>query len=225
MTSTVSPRRYVGDLVEVDLDRLAAEDVLDLHGPDLRGEVRGRPRSARRGPAASSPARCASRATARRPSGARRPARTGSRSAARPAGCRAGCAASSVGRAEHAHAVDAQVLLARVVVDERRSACSRARATCSISRITSWPASPAPTTITSLPRATSSPRRGRSKIVRASRREPATSASRSSQSMTAIRARQAEPCRRAGRSRRRGWPTSEATVTPRSAPHMSRVET
>jgi hypothetical protein len=53
------------------------------------------------------------------------------------------------------------------------------------SRRTSWPASPAPTTSTSLPCATSEPGVGRSRSVRAAMRDVATSASRISQSMTA----------------------------------------
>ena len=55
----------------------------------------------------------------------------------------------------------------------------------SISLTITWAASPAPTTITSLPRAMSSRAAGRSISDRASSREPATKASRSSQSMIA----------------------------------------
>ena len=58
-----------------------------------------------------------------------------------------------VRRPEHADAVDAQVLLARVVVDEADRRGAERRLRC-ISRMTSWPASPAPTISTSLPRAT-----------------------------------------------------------------------
>ena len=54
----------------------------------------------------------------------------------------------------------------------------------SISRSTSWAASPAPATITSLPRATIERLCGRSMIVRASIREPATNASVSRPSIT-----------------------------------------
>ena len=39
VTSTVFPSTYARDRVDVDLDRLAAEQVLHLHGPDLAGEV------------------------------------------------------------------------------------------------------------------------------------------------------------------------------------------
>jgi hypothetical protein len=39
VTSTVSPRRYSEIALEVDVHGLVAEDVLDLHGPDLRREV------------------------------------------------------------------------------------------------------------------------------------------------------------------------------------------
>ena len=143
-----------------------------------------RRRSARTAPAASSPAHVR-HARARRPSGARRRRRTESRSGARRAGCRGGCAsAPRSSRARGRRGAGGSSCAGR----RRRTPIGvypSARDFC-ISRITSWPASPAPTTITSLPRATRLAAPGRSKIVRASRREPATSPSRSSQSRIAI---------------------------------------
>ncbi len=92
----------------------------------------------------------------------------------------------------------------------------------SISLITSWAASPAPTTSASLPRATTWPGRGRSISVRASRREPATNARHSSRSTNHTPV-----------GTRAGWISNsvntrkvaiEAKATPRTAAHMSRVE-
>ncbi len=93
----------------------------------------------------------------------------------------------------------------------------------SISRRMSWAASPAPTMMTSLPRATTEPAAGRSMIVRVSSREPVTNASRSSTSTIQI-----------PRGTPAGWKSSAvntryaatpAAATPRTASHMSRVDT
>ena len=93
----------------------------------------------------------------------------------------------------------------------------------SISRSISWAASPAPTTITSLPRATIERLCGRSMIVRASIREPATSASVSRPSITqTVRGTSAAWMSKKLKTRN---VTSDAATTPRAAPHMSRVET
>ena len=56
----------------------------------------------------------------------------------------------------------------------------------SISRMTSWPASPAPTISASLPRVMKRPRVGRSISVLARSRAPVTNATASSQSMAMI---------------------------------------
>ena len=93
----------------------------------------------------------------------------------------------------------------------------------SISRSTSWAASPAPATITSLPRATIERLCGRSMIVRASIREPATNASVSRPSITqTVRGTAAAWSSKKLKTRNT---TSDAATTPRAAPHMSRVET
>ena len=93
----------------------------------------------------------------------------------------------------------------------------------SISRSISWAASPAPTTITSLPRATIERLCGRSMIVRASIREPATNASVSRPSITqTVRGTSATWTSKKLKTRK---VTSDAAMTPRAAPHMSRVET
>ncbi len=79
------------------------------------------------------------------PAGAPHRKRTGWRSAARRAGCRAGCAGgprSSRARGRHGGGCSSCAGRRR----RRRSACSRAARDFCISRITSWPASPAPTT-------------------------------------------------------------------------------
>ena len=93
----------------------------------------------------------------------------------------------------------------------------------SISLSISCAASPAPTTITSLPRATIDRVCGRSRIVRASMREPATSARVSRQSITqTVRGTSTTWTSKKAKTRK---VTSDAATTPRAAPHMSRVET
>ena len=93
----------------------------------------------------------------------------------------------------------------------------------SISFTISCAASPAPTTITSLPRATSDDVCGRSMIVRASMREAATKARHSSQSRNQTTRGTLTTCTSKKLKTRKA--TSDAAVTPRKAPHMSRVET
>ena len=128
-----------------------------------------------------------------------------------------------VRRAEHADAVDAQVLLARVVVDRGRSACSRAARLRCISRITSWPASPAPTIEHLLAARDERPAPGaRSACARAGARRRRTRAGAASR-CTAIE-RGSRTCATGrdevdGQARRR----AHATVTPRAArPHVAR---
>ena len=84
-------------------------------------------------------------------------------------------------------------------------------------------ASPAPTISTSFPRATS-PVCGRSINERASRREPATNASRRRRSRTAMR-RGSRDVSDGGNAYSTRSVRSDAATTPRAAPHMSRVET
>ena len=93
----------------------------------------------------------------------------------------------------------------------------------SISFSISWAASPAPTTITSLPRATIERPCGRSMIVRTSILEPATSARvrRTSIAQT-VRGTLASCTSKNVKMRK---VTNDAARTPRAAPHMSRVET
>ena len=89
VTSTTSSREVAGDRVEVDLDRLAAEEVLDLDRADLAGEVEvARDQLVQARQRLHRDARGAR--DRRRSARARRPTRTGSRSAARRAGGRAG---------------------------------------------------------------------------------------------------------------------------------------
>ena len=98
-----------------------------------------------------------------------------------------------------------------------------ARLRCS-SRITSWPASPAPTITTSFPRATSPPTDGRSKIVLAASRAPATSARVRRKSRTKTERGRRIPC--TGEAKYTVRPaTTEATLAPSTTRHMSRVDT
>ena len=94
----------------------------------------------------------------------------------------------------------------------------------SISFTITCAASPAPATITSLPRATMPFVDGRSRIVRASIREPATNASSSSQSMIAIE-RGSLICSTGAAKYTTRLETRQATDTPRTSVHMSRVDT
>ena len=165
------------DRLEVDLDLLAAEDVLDRDRPDLPREVDvAGDQLVQAGQRLDGDA--LARGSRRRPCAASRPARTASRSAPRRAGargqpararrsCRArgrrGCGgASCAGRRRR-----------------NRSACRRARRLRCISRTTSWPASPAPTISTSLAARDDARRDGRSISDRARSRVPATNASSS----------------------------------------------
>ena len=76
---------------------------------------------------------------------------------------------------------------------------------------------------TSLPRATIEPAAGRSMSVRARRREPVTNAIRSSTSITQIP--RGTPTAWKLRSVKTRNAAIVATATPRTAPHMSFVET
>ena len=117
VTSTISSGEVAGDRLEVDLDRLAAEHVLDLDGPDLPGEVevagdelvQARQRLHRHAlpRAPSSTIRCAHLARG----GRDRDQHLVRAPLAQERG-------ELVRRAEHADAVEPEVLLARVVVDE-----------------------------------------------------------------------------------------------------------
>ena len=120
----------------------------------------------------------------RRPGGASRRRRTGSRSAPRPACTRARCAAARPSsRATRTPRM--RVLRLRGSSSTKPIGVYASRRERCISWTISRPASPAPTTMTSLPRATT-PKRGRSISVRASSRAPATSASVIRRSIAAI---------------------------------------
>ena len=220
VTSTVSSARYPATAVEIDLHLLATEHVLDLHRTDLRGEIdvardhlvqpgqrlHGDARRARGVDDAL--ARLAGRGRHRDQHLVRmllaEDARQIRRSC-RARGRRARGGSACAGRRRRA-----------------RSAWSREPGDFSISLTITCAASPAPTTITSRPRATIPFVDGRSRIVRASMREPATNASSSSQSMIADRPRQPDLLARVRRSRRRGCETRHATETPRTArPHVA----
>ena len=109
--------QVVGDRLEVDLDGLAPEHVLDLDGAQLAGEVARRPRRDRR---ALGSVLTGTSSGARRLDDPRAQLARGGRDRdqhlVRPS------VADDVrevgGRAEHADAVEAQVALARVVVEQ-----------------------------------------------------------------------------------------------------------
>jgi hypothetical protein len=75
----------------------------------------------------------------------------------------------------------------------------------------------------SLPRVTIRPGRGRSTIVRTSRREPATKAMQRSRSMNQTPRGTFTRC--TSKSVKTRKTATDARTTPRNAPHMSRVET
>ena len=153
VTSTMRSLDVAGDRLEVDLDLLAAEHVLDLHRTDLAGEVEVARDELVAGPAASSPGspRCGPpRRSCRRSS----PERDGiaiSTSSGRWSRRTRG--SSSVVPSTRTPMIR-EVAACAGRRRRSRSACRRAAGMRCISCTIEAPASPAPTTSTSLPRAT-----------------------------------------------------------------------
>ena len=174
-----------GDRGDVELDGLASEHVLDLHLAQLAGEVEvagDQLVDARQGLHRDAGVAAGVDDAA----GAPRPAPEGMAMITSSGRLSARSRGSSVGRAEHPDAVQAHVLLARVVVDEADRRVAEPRG---LQHLPDDRAGPRRRRRRSAPpcrarRADRGP--GRSMIVRASRRAPVTSARTKSQSIAMI---------------------------------------